>query len=134
MTKLSQTSLVAWTIVLVAPMAFAQSDEEILEKVRANGEKIYLQQASFTLPEVFHNSGLAPSVKRQLIEQWAKDSADCHADALGTYATENDIPLSELVSEDGSYGFRNGVPADWELRLKSCLARVWETVGASFSD
>lgn len=58
---MSQTSLISWTILLVAPMAFAQSDEEILEKVHANGEKIYLDQASFTLPEAFHDSGLAPS-------------------------------------------------------------------------
>lgn len=51
-------------ILLVAPAAFSQSDEELLEKVHANAVKIYLEQASFTLPESFHNSGLALQTRR----------------------------------------------------------------------
>ena len=126
--------LMLFTVLFVAPAAFSQSDEEILEKVRANAAKGYLEQASFTLPESFHNSGLAPSDKKKLIEQWANDSAECHVDALGAYAAANDIPLSELVSDDGSYGFGIGVPADWEYDLKSCLARTWEAIGAIFPE
>ena len=122
------------TILLVASTAFSQSDEEILEKVRANGVKIYLEQASFTLPESFHNSGLASSDKKRLIEQWANESAICHVDALAAYATANDVSLSELVSDDGTYGFGLGSPIDWELHLKSCLARTWEAVGAKFPE
>ena len=118
------------TTLLVAPAAFSQSDGELLEKVRANAAKMYLEQASFTLPESFHDSGLAPSDKKRLIEQWANDSALCHADALSAYATSSDIPLSKLVSDDGTYGFGFGVPTEWELQLESCLARTWEAVGA----
>lgn len=126
--------LIFWTILLVPPIAFSQSDEDLLEKVRANGVKIYLEQASFTLPQSFHKSGLAPSDKKRLIEQWANDSATCHADVLAAYAIANDIPLSELVSDDGTYGFGLGVPADWELHLKSCLARTWEVIGAKLPE
>lgn len=50
-----------WPILFVATTACSQSDEEILEKIRARAAEIYLEQASFTLPESFHNSGLAPS-------------------------------------------------------------------------
>ncbi len=122
----------AWTILFVAPTAFSQGDVELLEKVRANAVKIYVEQASFTLPESFHNSGLAPSDKKKLVEQWANNSAICHVDALAAYATTNDVPLSELISDDGTYGFGFGVPADWDLHLKSCLARTWKAVGAEF--
>ena len=119
-------------ILLVVPTAYSQSDEEILEKVRANAAKIYLEQASFTLPESFHNSGLAPSDKERLIEQWANESATCLADALALYATTTDIPLSELVSDDGSFSLKGASStSEFELSLDSCLERSWEAVGAS---
>lgn len=121
-------------MLLVAPTAFSQSDEELLKIVRANAAKIYLEQASFTLPKSFHNSGLAPSDKKKIIQQWAHESAICHSDALAAYANENDIPLSELVSGDGTYGFGFGSPTDWERHLKSCLALTWEAVGAVLPD
>ena len=120
--------------VLVAPAAFSQSDGELLRKVRANAMKIYLEQASVTLPESFHNRALAPADKKRLIEQWANDSAVCHADALSTYATSNDVPLSKLVFDDGTYGFGFGVPAEWEAQLNSCLAPIWQAVGAKLPE
>ena len=121
-------------ILLIGPAAFSQNDEDLLEKVRANAAKIYLEQASFTLPRSFHDSGLAPSDKKRLIEKWAKDSAACHADALSAYATSNDIPLSKLVSDDGTYRFGRGVPTEWKLNLESCLTQTWEAVGAQFPE
>ena len=101
-------SLITWMILLVAPTAYSQSDEEILEKVRASATKTFLEQASWTLPESFHNSGLAPSDKERLVEQWANASATCLADALATYANTTDVPLSEMVSDDGSFSLKGG--------------------------
>ena len=74
--------LVSCVMLLVSPVGYAQSDQEIPDTVRANATKIYLQQASWTLPESFNTSGLAPSDKAKLMEQWANASAACLADAL----------------------------------------------------
>ena len=126
-------SLITWIILLFAPTAYSQSDEEILEKVRVSAAKTFLEQASWTLPESFHNSGLAPSDKERLIEQWANASATCLADALATYANTTDVPLSELVSDDGSFGLKGGSSSEFDLFLTTCIERAWEAVGASLN-
>jgi len=118
-------------MLFAAPTAYSQSDEEILEKVRASATKGFLEQASWTLPESFHNSGLAPSDKERLVEQWANASATCLADALATYADTTDVPLSELVSDDGSFGLKGGSSSEFDLFLTTCIERAWEAVGAS---
>lgn len=118
-------------ILLLAPVAYAQSDEEILETVRANAIQIYLEQASWTLPDSFHNSGLAPSDKERLIEQWADDSGTCLAEALAEYAETTDVPLSEMVSEDGTFSLKGGgSKAQFEVSLDACIQRAWAAVGA----
>jgi len=117
---------------LISPAAYPQSDQEILETVRANGTKIFLEQASWTLPESFHNSGLAPSDKERLIEQWANASAACMVDALAKYAESTEVPLSELVDDDGSFSLKgDGSPSEFELNLETCIERAWAAVGAS---
>ena len=122
----------ACVVLLVAPIAFSQSDEEILELVRANAEKVFLEQASWTLPKSFHESGLAKSDKERLIEQWANDSASCLADALATYAKTTTTPLSEMVNDDGSFGLKgDGSSSDFQVFLDSCIERAWEAVGAT---
>ncbi len=119
-------------MLLVSPTAYSQNDEEILETVRANATKIFLEQASFTLPDSFHKSGLAPSDKERLIEQWANASGACLADALAEYAKTTDTPLSEMVDDDGSFGLKgDGSSSEFELYLDTCIERAWETVGAS---
>lgn len=124
--------LIAWMILFDAPIAYSQSDDEILEKVRANAAIGYLEQASSTLPESFHNSGLAPSDKERLIEQWANASATCLADALATYVKTSDIPLSEMVADDGSFSLKgDGSSSEFHLFLNSCIERAWAAVGAS---
>lgn len=121
-------------IMLVAPAAYSQSDEEMLEKVRVSAAKIVLEQASWTLPESFHNSGLAPSDKERLIKQLANASATCLADALATYARTTDVPLSEMVSDDGSFTLKgDGSTAEFHLFLESCIERAWAAVGASLN-
>lgn len=124
-------SLISCIIFLTSPVVYAQSDQEILEIVRANGTKIYLEQASWTLPESFHNSGLAPSDKERLIEQWANASAACLADALAKYAETTDVPLSDMVDDDGSFSLKgDGSSAEFNLNLETCIERAWQTVGA----
>jgi hypothetical protein len=126
----SRNPQIAWIILFVASAAYSQSDEEILEAVRANATKIYLEQASWTLPETFHNSGLAPSDKERLIEQWAKASANCLADGLEKYAKSSDVPLSEMVNDDGSYSLKGGPDHEHDLYVSTCIERAWEAVGA----
>ena len=119
-------------MLLISSLVLAESDQEILETVRSNGTKIYLEQASWTLPESFHNSGLAPSDKERLIEQWANTSAACLADALATYAESTDIPLSDMVNDDGSFSLKgDGSSSDFNLNLETCIERAGQTVGAS---
>ena len=125
-------SRIAWIILLVAPAAHSQSDEEILEVVRTNAAKGYLEQASWTLPQSFHDSGLAPSDKEKLIEQWANASAACLADALAAYANTTDTPLSEMVNDDGSFSLKgDGSSSEFHVFLDSCIERAWAAVGAS---
>ena len=125
-------SLISCIMLLISPTAYSQSDQEILETVRANGTKIYLEQASWTLPESFHNSGLALSDKERLIEQWANASAACMVDALAKYAESTDVPLSELVNDDGSFSLKgDGSSSEFNLNLETCLERAWAAMGAS---
>jgi hypothetical protein len=129
---MNRISLIGCIMLLVSPTAYSQSDEEILETVRANATKIFLEQASWTVPDSFHNSGLAPSDKERLIEQWANASGACLADALAEYAITTDIPLSEMVSEDGSFSLKgDGSSSEFNLNLDTCIERAWEAVGAS---
>ena len=129
---MNRISLISCITLLIPSVLYAQSDEEILETVRANGTKIYLEQASWTLPESFHNSGLAPSDKERLIEQWANASAACLADALAEYAETTDVPLSDMVNDDGSFSLKgDGSSAEFNLNLETCIERAWQTIGAS---
>lgn len=118
-------------ILLLAPLgAFAQSDEEILEKVRDNATQIYMEQASFTPPKAFHESGIAPSDRDSLIEKWAYDSATCLANALALYAKAIDAPIAELVNDDLSFSLQEGSADEYIVYRDSCLASAWEAVGA----
>lgn len=126
-----QLSLITLIALVASPIAYAQSDEDILEKVRASATKIFLEQASWTLPESFHNSGLAPSDKERLVQQWANTSATCLVNALVGYANSTDVPLSEMVSDDGSFILEGGSRYEYEQLLNPCIERAWEAVGAS---
>jgi hypothetical protein len=129
---MKKISLIGCIMLLVAQTAYAQSDEEVLETVRANATKGFLEQASWTLPNSFHSSGLAPSDKERLIEKWANASGACLADALAEYAKTTDTPLSDMVNEDGSFGLKgDGSSSEFQVFLDSCIARAWADVGAS---
>lgn len=126
-----QILLICCILLLAPPSAWPQGDEEILEKVRTSATKIYLEQASWTLPESFHNSGLASSDKERLISQWASASAACQVNALAAYAASTEVPLSDLVSDDGSFGLKGGAEAEFYLNLSRCIEVAWQSVGAS---
>ena len=65
-------------------------------------------------------------------KQWADASGACLADALAEYAKTTDVPLSELVDEDGSFGLKgDGSKTGFNLELDTCIERAWEAVGAS---
>lgn len=103
-----------------------------MDVVRANATKIALEQASWTLPKSFHESGLAPSDKEKLIEQWANASGACLADALAAYSKTTKTPLSEMVNDDGSFSLKgDGSSSDFNLILDTCIQRAWAAVGAS---
>jgi hypothetical protein len=129
---MNRISLTGCIMLLVSLTAYSQSDQEILETVRANATTIALEQAAWTLPDAFHNSGLAPSDKERLIEQWANATGDCLADALAEYAKTTDIPLSDMVNDDGSFSLQgDGSSSEFKVFLDSCIERAWAAVGAS---
>ena len=129
---MNHTSMFCWVMLLVSPIVYSQSDDEVIETVRANAVANFLEQASFTLPDSFHNSGLAPSDKKKLIGQWANASGACLADALAEYAETTNVPLSEMVDEDGSFSLKSdGSETGFRLSLDTCIERAWEAVGAS---
>ncbi len=115
---------------LVGASQADDSDDTLLELVRSNAFKGFLEQSSTTLPRSFHESGLAPSDKQTLIEQWARDSADCLADSLAAYALTTETPLSEMVNEDGSFSLSgDGASSDFHVALDACIERAWASVG-----
>jgi len=124
-------SLITWIMLFAAPTAYSQSDKDILEAVRASVTKIFLEQASWVLPESFRNSGLAPSDKERLVEQLANATATCFVDALVEYANLNDVPLSDLVSDDWSITFEGGTGYEFEQLLNPCVLRAWEVAGVN---
>lgn len=129
---LNRISFICCIMLFFSLKACAQNDNEMLETVRANAVAIFLEQASFTLPDSFHKSGLAAPDKERLIEQWAEASGACLSDALAEYAKTTDVPLSEMVDEDGSFGLKGeGSRTGFKLELDTCIERAWEAVGAS---
>ncbi len=124
-------SLITWIMLLAAPTAYSQSDKEILETVRGSVTNIFLEQASWVLPESFRNSGLAPSDKERIVQQLANATATCMVDALVEYAALNDVPLSDMVSDDGSFNLKGGSGYEYEQLLNPCILRAWEVAGIS---
>lgn len=129
--RMRRLALLIVCLLAVAPIVYATSGTELLAKVHARIQKIYLDQASFTLPDSFHNSGLDPETKANLVAQWADASATCHVQALYAYSEEHEIPLAEMVADDGSYTNKLHVDASWDHRLRACINRAWEAIGAT---
>lgn len=120
------------SIMLVAsPVAFSQSDAELVGAIRANAKSVFLEQADWVLPASFHNSELSPSDKERLIQQLAKATANCMADAAVEYAAVNDVPLSDFVSSEGIIHFEGDSGEAFSQSFVPCVSRAWEAAGIS---
>lgn len=111
-----------------APGAFAQSDEELVEMVRASAKEGYLEQPP-TRPESFQNSGLSPSDKDLIMQQVVSDSADCFADTVVEYSSVYGVPVSDFVSSDGSIRPSGYSANEFARLLNDCIVLAWQAAG-----
>jgi hypothetical protein len=128
---MKRITLITSIMLVATPGAFAKSDEEIIETVRTSAAEIFLEQISITVTESFLNSGLSPSDKERLMLQLANDSADCLADAVVEYAALYDVPISDLVSSEGTIHFDGDSGSEFEQLLNPCVLIAWQTAGVS---
>lgn len=114
---------------LLTTAACTKSDEALLDRVRANAVEVFREQASWALPESFYNSARSPADKERVVEQLANATGACLADGLATYAESSDVPLAEMVSEDGTFRLKGGDDHAFDLSLSTCIERAWEAAG-----
>jgi hypothetical protein len=107
----------------------AESDEEILERVRVLVTATFQEEIAGKLPESFTESGLAPSDRKRLIDQLADDYVSCFQGAIVEYAATNGLELSELVSPDGSVGFKGDSGTDFSQLLVPCIQTARQAAG-----
>ena len=115
----------------LAHSAHAETDQQIIDKIRASAERIFLEQASWTLPKSFWESGLDSSDKERIVKGLAEDTASCFVKALVEYSNRNQIPLSDLVSPDASISFEGNSGYEFHELLDPCIQQAWETAGIS---
>jgi len=116
---------------VAASGALAQSDEELIEIVRVSTKKVFLDQMSFTVPESFQDSGLSPTDKERILKQLASDSADCLADTTVKYSALYDVPISDMVSSDGTIGPRGDSASEFFRMLNDCIVLAWQAAGVN---
>ena len=122
-------SLISLILLVGASGALAESDEEIIERVDASFQKIFLDQASWSLPESFWNSALAESDKNQIVKELAEDGARCFTNAIKAYAEITKKPISEIVSEDNTVSFRGDSGTDFKQLFESCMVEAFAAAG-----
>ncbi len=125
---MNRTMLITSIVLFIASGAFAQSDEELIETVRTSAKEGFLEQPP-TIPESFQNSGLSPSDKERIMKQLASDSADCLADTTVKYAALYDVPISDMVSSDGTIGPRGDSAGEFTRMLNDCIVLAWQAAG-----
>jgi len=121
---------IALLTLVAASGALAQSDEELIEIVRTSAKKGFLEQPP-SIPESFQNSGLSPADKERILKQLASDSADCLADTTVKYSTLYDIPISDMVSSDGTIGPKGNRASEFSSMLNDCIVLAWQAAGVS---
>ena len=126
---MKRTALISSIMLVAASVAFAQSDEEILETLRTLTAKTFREQISNDLPESFQNSGLAPADKERIVLQLSEDYVACFEGAIVEYAAVIGVPLSDLVSSDGSIHFDGDSGTDFEQLLVPCLQAARQGAG-----
>ena len=121
--------LIGFIFLVYASGALAESDEEIIERVDASFQKIFLDQASWSLPESFWNSGLDESDKNRIVIELAEDGARCFIDAIKAYAELTKKPISEIVSEDNTVTFRGDSGTDFRQMFDACMFEAFAAAG-----
>jgi len=128
---MKRTSLITSIMLVAGPGAFAQSDDQLIETVRSSVAEVFLEQASWVLPDSFHNSDLAESDKERVILQLANDSADCLAETAVEYAARYDVSISDFVSSDGTIHFKGDSGRKFSQLLDPCIRNAWQAAGVS---
>ena len=128
---MNRVTLITAIVLVAAPSAFAQSDEEIIEAIRTSIAETLLEQSPDTLPQSFKESGLAPSDKERLMLQLANDGAVCFTDSLIKYATLKGVPISDFVSEtsEGEIQFEGVSGREFEHLWLPCILAVRQAAG-----
>jgi hypothetical protein len=121
---MKQINLITLIALVVAPAAFAQSDEELIEVVRMSAKENYLNLMVLTVTEPFQTSELSPSDKKRILQQLASDKADCLADTVVEYAALYGVPISELVSSEGAIEIIGNSGRDFTRMHDECIASL----------
>jgi len=124
-------SLITSIMLVVAPSVFAQSNEQLVETVRSSAVEVFLEQASWVLPDSFHNSDLAESEKERVVLQLANDTADCLAGTAVEYSDKYNIPIPDFVSGDGTIHFDGESGREFSRLLELCVNSAWQAAGVS---
>ena len=125
---MNRTVLLTPIVLFIASGAFAQSDEELIETVRSSAKEGFLEQPP-TAPESFQNSGLSPLDKERIMKQVISDSADCLADTVIEYSAVYDVPISDLVSSDGTIIPSGDAAGEFTRMLNYCIVVAWQGAG-----
>lgn len=115
--------------VLTVSPALAETDEEVLEKVRNRVAATFQEEIAGKLPESFEKSGLAPSDKKRLMDRLENDYVSCFQNTIIEYASTNGIALSEIVAPDGSVSFQGDSGTDFRELLIPCLNTARHSAG-----
>lgn len=122
-------SIVSLILLVYVSLASAESDEQIIERVNDSYQKIFLDQASWSLPESFWNSGLAESDKNEIVRELAEEGARCFTNVIKAYAESTNKPISEIVSEDNTVSFRGDSETEFIQLFDSCMAEAFAAAG-----
>ncbi len=123
--------LIALVSLIAASPAYSESDAEIIERVRAGVTEVFLEQVTITFPASFLESELPPWEKQRITNQLANDTANCYEFAIVEYAALFDVPISDLVSDDGSIRFDGDSGKVFGELLVPCIDSAWEAAGIS---
>jgi hypothetical protein len=112
-----------------ASLASAESDEEIIERVFVSYQNTFLDQASWSLPKSFWNSGLTESDKNAIVKTLAEEGAHCFTNAIKEYAEFTKKPISQIVSEDSTVRFRGDSGTEFMQLFDPCMTEAFAAAG-----
>lgn len=128
---MKRVSLITLIMLAAVSLVLAQSDEQLIETVRSSAVEIFLEQASWVLPDSFHNGDLASPEKERIILQLANDTGDCLAETAVDYAAKYNVPISDFISDDGTIHFDGDSGLEFSQLLDPCIKDAWQKAGIS---